>query len=99
MATDFLKGAMERRVSVLTMDGRNIIGTLRGFDAVFNIVLSDAVERVFSPTSGVETVELGLYVVRGESVCVVGEVDDAADEAVAWGSVQGEPLREITFGR
>jgi U6 snRNA-associated Sm-like protein LSm8 len=78
-------------VYVLTSDGRVLIGTLVGNDQVQNLILNDTVERVYPPPSSsssfgtdnseqgdaavVEEVELGLYVVRGDSLCLVGEYD------------------------
>jgi U6 snRNA-associated Sm-like protein LSm8 len=43
-------------------------GVLKGFDNTTNIVLGECRERVFSPSAGVETVELGLYIVRGDNM-------------------------------
>lgn len=41
---------------------------LKGYDQTINIILEDSHERVFSATSGVEQVALGLYIVRGDNV-------------------------------
>ena len=35
-------------VSVITNDGRNIVGILRGFDVTTNLLLEDCHERVYS---------------------------------------------------
>lgn len=35
---------------------------------------------------------LGLYLVRGENVCVVGLVDEALDESIDWTQVRGDPI-------
>lgn len=43
-------------------------GTLAGSDMKVNVILSDAVERVYSPDEGVEEVPLGLYLVKGEQM-------------------------------
>jgi U6 snRNA-associated Sm-like protein LSm8 len=43
---------------------------LKGFDQTTNIILQDCHERVFSPTAGVEQVPLGLYIIRGDNMCV-----------------------------
>ena len=59
-------------ITVLTNDGRAIVGVLKGYDHTTNIVLGDCKERVFSVEAGVETVELGLYIVRGDNMCVRG---------------------------
>lgn len=47
---------MNRQVSIITADGRNFVGTLKGFDQTINVILDDTHERVFSVTQGVEQV-------------------------------------------
>jgi U6 snRNA-associated Sm-like protein LSm8 len=66
-----LAGMVDGRVHVITNDGRHIVGTLRGFDQVVNVILEDCHERVYSSESGVEEAPLGLYVIRGDNVCVI----------------------------
>ncbi len=41
---------------------------LKGFDQTINLILSEAYERIYSPSQGVEQVPLGLYIVRGDNV-------------------------------
>ncbi|VDP43787.1 unnamed protein product [Schistosoma margrebowiei] len=48
-----------------------ILGTLKGFDNVVNLVIKDSHERVFSPTEGVEQVPLGLFIIRGQNPSLV----------------------------
>ncbi len=43
-------------------------GNLQGFDQTINIVLNESHERVFSATSGVDQVVLGLYIIRGDNM-------------------------------
>jgi U6 snRNA-associated Sm-like protein LSm8 len=78
---------LEKRVAVVTNDGRIVVGELLGFDQVSNLVLRKCVERVFGAASGVESVEHGVYVLRGDNVAAVGEIDEARDSAVKWGEV------------
>ena len=52
-----LEQYVNRLVSIITADGRNFVGTLKGFDQTINIILEDTHERVFSPTAGVEQVD------------------------------------------
>ena len=47
---------VNRMVSIITTDGRNFVGTLKGFDQTINIILEDTHERVFSAGAGVEQV-------------------------------------------
>ena len=62
-------------VLVLTGDARIIIGTFIGHDQVQNVIMNDAHERVYSEDEDVEAVPLGLYVIRGDNVCLIGEYD------------------------
>eukprot|EP00007_Cunea_sp_BSH-02190019_P004835 CAMPEP_0174229052 /NCGR_PEP_ID=MMETSP0417-20130205/121_1 /TAXON_ID=242541 /ORGANISM="Mayorella sp, Strain BSH-02190019" /LENGTH=91 /DNA_ID=CAMNT_0015306553 /DNA_START=130 /DNA_END=401 /DNA_ORIENTATION=+ len=78
-------------VSVITNDGRNIVGTLAGMDQLTNLILEDCHERVHSP-EGTEQVPLGLYIVRGDNICAVGEVDLALDKGIDFSQLRGEPL-------
>lgn len=55
-------------------------GVLKGFDQTTNIILQDCHERVFSPTAGVEQVPLGLYIIRGDNMCVC--VDRVRDDGI-----------------
>ena len=51
-----LESYLNRMVSIITPDGRNFIGTLKGFDQTVNLILDDTHERVFSSSNGVEQV-------------------------------------------
>ena len=51
-----LQGLIDSPVSIITNDGRNIVGTLKGLDQKLNIILEDCYERVFSKEAGVEQV-------------------------------------------
>jgi len=58
--------------------------------------LQDTVERIIRPYDDDEPstqVSLGLYLVRGDNVCVIGLVDEQLDENIDWSKVKGE-----TFG-
>lgn len=39
-------------------------------DAKSNIIMSDSTERVYSTDEGVEEVPLGLYLIKGDAMCV-----------------------------
>lgn len=69
---------LDKKLLVQLRDGRKIIGFLRSFDQFANLVLETAVERIVVGSLYAE-VQLGLYVVRGENVVLLGEVDEARD--------------------
>lgn len=52
-----------------------IVGTLIGHDQVQNLILKEAHERIYSDDTDVEEMPLGLYLVRGDNLCVVAEFD------------------------
>ncbi|XP_066917655.1 U6 snRNA-associated Sm-like protein LSm8 [Clytia hemisphaerica] len=84
-------------VAVITQDGRMIVGTLKGFDQAVNLILDESHERVFSPESGVQQVVLGLYIVRGDNVAVIGEIDDEIDSGIEMQSVKAEPFNPVVY--
>ncbi|KAA3682379.1 hypothetical protein P879_07384 [Paragonimus westermani] len=90
-----LEAYVGRMVNVITSDGRTIVGTLKGFDNVINLVIKDSQERVFSPTDGVEHVPLGLFIIRGQNVALVGEVDEDLDRRIDFSALRAEPLNPV----
>jgi U6 snRNA-associated Sm-like protein LSm8 len=70
-------------ICLVTTDGRMIFGILIGHDNLQNMILNEAVERVYSEEAAVEEVPLGLYVIRGDHLVLVGEydLDSLADTA------------------
>lgn len=84
----------DKKLMISLRDGRKLIGILRSWDQFANIVLQSTVERIFvappSPsTPGAVTqpglyadVPRGLFLVRGENVLLLGEIDlDKDDDA------------------
>lgn len=86
----------EKVVSIITCDGRNIVGTLKGLDQVTNVVLEDCHERVYSKTEGVQQEVLGLYIIRGQNVGIIGIVDDELDKALDLTTVRGQNCKIMT---
>jgi len=91
-----LESYVNHIVSVITSDGRIIVGTLKGFDQTINLILDDSYERVYSSGQGVEQVVLGLYIIRGDNVAVIGEVDEDVEKQLDFTTIRAEPLSAIT---
>mmetsp|Transcript_10081 Transcript_10081/g.19000 ORF Transcript_10081/g.19000 Transcript_10081/m.19000 type:complete len:100 (-) Transcript_10081:200-499(-) len=91
-----LESLVQTTISVITNDGRNVVGVLRGFDQTTNLILDECHERVYSTKSGVEMIALGLYVIRGDNVAVIGELDDESDSQIDFSAVHAPPLKAIT---
>lgn len=87
---------MNNIVSVITNDGRHLVGLLIGYDLLTNLVLSQSHERIYSMDKSVEQLELGLYIIRGDNVAIVGEVDEDKDLALDFNSIRAPPLKPIS---
>lgn len=93
-------GSVDRKIFVLLRDGRNLFGVLRTFDQFANLVLQDTIERIYLGSEGSEDLSKperfgeayrGVFMVRGENVVMMGEVDiDHEDEHL-------EVLSQIPF--
>ncbi|XP_031571779.1 U6 snRNA-associated Sm-like protein LSm8 [Actinia tenebrosa] len=96
MATS-LESYVNHTVAVITQDGRMIVGILKGFDQTVNIILDESHERVFSSGSGVEQVLLGLYIIRGDNIALIGEIDDEVDAAMDLSDIRADPLNSVVY--
>ncbi|KAJ0006830.1 hypothetical protein Pint_29183 [Pistacia integerrima] len=67
------------KLLVLLRDGRKLMGTLCSFDQFANAVLESACERVIVGDLYCD-IPLGLYVIRGENVVLIGELDLEREE-------------------
>ena len=68
---------------------------LKGFDQTTNLILEDCHERVYSSDAGVEQVVLGLYIIRGDNLAIVGEMDAAKDQGQDLSELSAEPLKPV----
>ena len=75
---------VDKLVTIITTDGRLLVGYLRGYDQTTNLILSAAQERTISPDEPGTTEDLGLYILRGDNVALVGETDEGKDQSINW---------------
>eukprot|EP00171_Calliarthron_tuberculosum_P020463 IDg20463t1 len=65
---------LDKELMVCLRDGRNFKGFLRSFDQYANLVLDNTVERLTAEDEYAD-IPLGIFIVRGENVMLLGEVD------------------------
>ncbi|KAI0463839.1 hypothetical protein LJB42_002846 [Komagataella kurtzmanii] len=70
-----LVGSIDKIVTVTLREGRVFIGILRTFDQFANLVLQDTVERVYIGDDKYAEAPQGVFLIRGENVSLVGEID------------------------
>ncbi|CAL1407575.1 unnamed protein product [Linum trigynum] len=90
-----LESLVDQTISVITNDGRNIVGILKGFDQATNIILDESHERVYSTKEGVQLLVLGLYIIRGDNISVIGELDEELDAHLDLSNLRAHPLKAV----
>lgn len=73
---------LDKKILVVLRDGRKLLGLLRSFDQFANVVLEGACERIIVGDLYCD-IPLGLYVIRGENVVLIGELDLEKEELPA----------------
>jgi U6 snRNA-associated Sm-like protein LSm1 len=82
----------DKKLMVALRDGRKLIGVLRSWDQFANLVLQSTTERIFvsapddagpdAPRGLYADISHGIFLVRGENVLLLGEIDlDKDDDA------------------
>ncbi|KAJ5917659.1 hypothetical protein N7466_011213 [Penicillium verhagenii] len=92
-----LQTYINKKVLILTVDGRTLLGNLLSTDQLTNLVLTNTVERIIRTPEDDEAsteIEHGLYLIRGDNVVVCGEVDEKIDADIDWTKVKGEVIRD-----
>jgi len=56
-------------------------------DQFANVIIEDSHERVYTD-KGVEQVVLGLYMIRGDNIAVVGEIDGELDKQLDFSAIR-----------
>ncbi|KAK1866556.1 hypothetical protein I4F81_009072 [Pyropia yezoensis] len=73
-----VKKMMDKRL-VLQLNGHRCIeGTLRGYDQFINLTLADVVDKTVTGTSAASNRDLGMVMVRGNSIIVIEALERAS---------------------
>ncbi|KAK2865011.1 hypothetical protein FQN49_003994 [Arthroderma sp. PD_2] len=79
--TDSEIPALLQKLVLVLRDGRKLIGVLRSWDQFANIVLQDTIERIYAENLYAD-IPRGVYLIRGENVLLLGEIDLDKDDDV-----------------
>lgn len=82
---------LDKLVLVCLRDGRNFFGWLRSFDQYANLILDNTVERLTVEDSYAD-VPIGIFIIRGENVMLLGEVDEERELKL------GASMKQVTEG-
>eukprot|EP00435_Cladocopium_sp_Y103_P020734 s2863_g5.t1 len=71
-----LEENVDKKLLIILRDGRKLIGWLRTFDQFANLLVEHVVERhIIFEEKVYADIYLGTMLIRGENVCLFGEVD------------------------
>ncbi|KAI9010371.1 hypothetical protein CLU79DRAFT_710599 [Phycomyces nitens] len=83
--------SVDKKLMVVLRDGRKLIGTLRSFDQYANLVLQDTIERIYVGNCFGD-IPRGIFIIRGENVVLLGELDIEKEECA---NLREVPVEEI----
>jgi U6 snRNA-associated Sm-like protein LSm1 len=92
-----LLAEIDKRILIILRDGRHLVGTLRSFDHFMNLILEDTCERVVMNNKYAD-VELGLNIVRGDTIVLLGQVDEDKDKESGLVKVDPSEIDEDEIG-
>ncbi|XP_072410470.1 U6 snRNA-associated Sm-like protein LSm1 [Chiloscyllium punctatum] len=84
---------IDKKHLVLLRDGRTLIGYLRSIDQFANLVLQQTLERIHVGRKYGD-IPRGIFVVRGENVVLLGEIDLEKESASSLQPVSIEKILE-----
>lgn len=84
---------LDKLVLVCLRDGRIFYGWLRSFDQYANLTLDNTVERL-SYNHFYTDIQVGIFVIRGENVMLLGQVDEQKELAIT-STLEAVPEKKI----
>ncbi|KAG9128177.1 SM-like, degradation of cytoplasmic mRNAs and positively regulates transcription initiation [Ceratobasidium sp. 392] len=85
--------SVDKKMVVVLRDGRKLIGVLRSYDQFANLVMEGTLERIYHGDTYAD-IRRGVYLIRGENVVLLGEVDLDREDEVPLRSVPPEEIAE-----
>ncbi|XP_037774822.1 U6 snRNA-associated Sm-like protein LSm1 [Penaeus monodon] len=85
---------LDKKLMVYLRDGRTLIGYLRSVDQFANLVLHRTIERIHVGDRFGD-IERGVFVIRGENVVLLGEIDEAREQASSLTTLTKVSIEEI----
>ncbi|PWN28001.1 LSM-domain-containing protein [Jaminaea rosea] len=89
-----LVDCVDKKMMAILRDGKKLIGVLRSYDQFANLVFQDTVERTYVGTDYTD-IPMGIYLVRGENVVMLGEIDLDNDPPPAVRPVPAESISQL----
>ncbi|KAI5124670.1 hypothetical protein M0805_004278 [Coniferiporia weirii] len=89
-----LVDCVDKKMLVVLRDGRKLVGVLRSYDQFANLVLEDTIERMFHGSTYADQY-VGIFLIRGENVVLLGEIDLDLEDEVPLQAASYQALKPI----
>ncbi|KAF2498098.1 hypothetical protein BU16DRAFT_525658 [Lophium mytilinum] len=87
---------VDKKVNVCLRDDKFIQGVMRSYDNYGNIVVKDSIEKIYSHAQKLfADVPRGMFIIRGENIAMIGEIDLDKDDDIPAGWTRAEV--EVVF--
>jgi U6 snRNA-associated Sm-like protein LSm8 len=93
--TSYMESLVDQVICVITNEGRVFNGLLKSFDQSMNMVISQCIEKVYSIDEGVEFIKMGLYIIRGDNVAIVSEIDELLEKQIDYSKIKANKIKEM----
>ena len=93
--SSYVENLIGHFVQIISIEGRIFIGELNSYDQLMNIVLKNCIERIFSIDKGVREEKMGLYMLRGDNVAIISEIDQDLEKKIDYSKIKGNKLKEF----
>lgn len=93
--SSYIDNLINQSIQVITNEGRVFCGELVSFDQSINIVIKNCVEKIFSEETGVKFEKMGLYMLRGDNIAIIGEIDPEIEKNIYYDKIKGAKLKQF----
>jgi U6 snRNA-associated Sm-like protein LSm8 len=90
-----VESLVDQIIVVITTEGRVFTGVLKSFDQSMNLVIKNCYEKVYSTDEGVKFVKMNVYMIRGDTVAMITDIDETLEGQINYNEVKAEPLKVI----
>lgn len=93
--SSYVENLIGQNVQIISCEGRVFNGELISFDQSTNVALKNCIEKIYSESNGVKFEKMGLYMLRGDNVAIISELNDEIEKNICYDKIRGKPIKEF----
>jgi U6 snRNA-associated Sm-like protein LSm8 len=92
---NYVEKLLNKKVQVISNEGKIFLGELISYDSSINIILKNTIERIFSEDNNVIEQKMGLFMLRGDNVAIISEIEQEIEKKIDYSKIKGKKLKEF----